>query len=178
MVGMDEDALIEKSKKGEEDAFSELVKLNQSKIFQMLLGMIKDEKVAQDLTQEAFISAFRHIDSFKKHSSFYTWVYRIAYNLALDFLRKKARLKEDEFKENFIQIAPASEETDFTAQLEDALKLLSDKQRVVFELYYLKKMAQKEIAVLLNIPEGTVRSRIYSGKKKLQKVAFFRNLLL
>lgn len=168
---MREHELIEKSKAGDEKAFSILMKENQSKIFKLINNLVHDESLAQDLVQESFLTAFQKLNTFQEKSSFSTWVYRIAYNRAINFLRKKKRIKEEEFQE---WISPIHEQSielhEIQNILQEAMQTLSKKHREVFEMYVFKRMRHKEIAAALNIPEGTVRSRLHYARLKLKKV--------
>jgi len=166
---MQEKELIEKCKKGDEEAFSTLMHLHEGKIFQVCLQIIKDEEIAQDLTQEAFVHAFQHLDSFKMHSTFYTWLYRIAKNLSLNLLRKK-HLQEQELKEELTSAPVPQEEEELSQRMQEALEQLPLKQRLVFELFDLQKVPQKEIAAQLNISPGTVRSRLFYARRKMRRL--------
>lgn len=164
---MQEDELIERSKQGDKEAFSDIVIKNQSKIFNLCLSMVKDEKAAEDLTQEVFLKAYEKLSTFQQKSQFSTWLYRIAYNHCLNFLKKKNRTKEEEFKETILINEPESE-FENGDQLQEAMNILSAKQRIIFDMYYIKKIPQKQIAVALNVPLGTVRSRLHYAKKKMK----------
>ncbi|MCH9704404.1 MAG: sigma-70 family RNA polymerase sigma factor, partial [Chlamydiae bacterium] len=142
---------IEKSLNGDEEAFAELVKLHQPKIFQQCLTVLHDHSLAEDVTQESFLRAFSHLKEFEQRSSFYTWLWRIAHNACVDALRKEKPHLE------------LHEEQQAVAQKEDVnelVDLLPPKQRRIFKLY-LEGMSQKEIAQRLNLPYGTVRSRLH-----------------
>ncbi|NGX54441.1 MAG: ECF RNA polymerase sigma factor SigW [Chlamydiae bacterium] len=169
---MGEKELIERSQKGDEEAFSELMGLYQPKIFQHCLGIVKDEEIAQDLTQETFLHAYQHLDTFHGRSRFYTWIYRIAHNLSLNFLKKTHRTQEFEFKEELLPAGLISEDQleneEFNQALQAALQTLPPKQRIVFEMYDLQHIPHKEIAVKLDISPGTVRSRLYYARRKLR----------
>ncbi len=167
---MQEEELIEKSKKGDGAAFSTLATQYREKIFQMILGIVKDQGAAEDLTQEAFLHAFQKLSSFQQKSKFYTWLYRIAHNLAVNFLRKTTHLKEEPFQEPIF----GTEETtidmhELEGNLEKAMAILSPNQKAVFDMFVLKKMSHKEIAAHLNIPTGTVRSRLHYARLKLRQ---------
>lgn len=169
---MDENEWIQRSQQGDEEAFTALVHCYQDKIYHQCLYLIKDEELAQDLTQETFLHAFQHLATFRKESSFYTWLYRIARNLCLNFLRKRKHL-EQELKEETIAAVEYQEEHPideaFQAALQEAIERLPPKQRVVFELFDLQKLPHKEIAAQLNVSTGTVRSRLYYARKKIRE---------
>lgn len=173
---MQEKELIIKARAGDEEAFASLVSLYRAKIFQHCLSIVKDEEIAQDLVQETLIHAFRHLDTFRMQSSFYTWLYRIAHNLSLNYLKKDKRAKERELKEEIFLTAAKEEveEDNFDTKLREILKDLPPKQRIVVEMYYLEHIPQKEIAARLNIPPGTVRSRLFNARKKISTSLLLR----
>ena len=166
---MDEEELLERSLKGEKEAMDALVKLHWDRVYHHCLRIIHDESLAEDLAQETFVRAFQHLDSFQRRARFATWVWRIAHNLSLNFLKKK-RLHEEPLKEELIS-APIDHppESAFMEQVEEALNTLDEKHRIVFELYDLKHIPQKEIAAQLNIPHGTVRSRLHYARQRVRK---------
>ena len=140
---------------------------------------------AADITQEAFVKAYRSLGSFRLEASFYTWLYRIAMNLAIDFTRKRRRLEKNGFDEGIAtrnddgSIAEAHVEDGPSRQLErkqlfgrimDAMAHLPEDQRQVILLRELEGLQYKEIAEVMGIPEGTVMSRLFYARKKLQKL--------
>ena len=169
---MQEKELVLKARAGDEEAFASLVSLYRAKIFQHCLGIVKDEELAEDLVQETFIHAFTHLDTFRMQSTFYTWVYRIAHNLSLNFLKKDKRGRERELKEEIFvtELKEEVEDDQFNEALQEALKTLPSKQRIVFEMFYLEHIPHKEIAARLDIPPGTVRSRLFNARKNLHKL--------
>lgn len=164
---MNEKEWIEKSLEGDESAFSRLFELYHEKIFHHCLGIVKDYDAAQDLTQETFLHAYQHLPHFRGASTFYTWIYRIAHNLSLNYLKKKGHYKEEEFKE---EIAPAPQEhlVNYQSDLKEALASLTEAHRIVYEMCDLEGRPQKEVALILHVPEGTVRSRLHYARKEIQ----------
>ncbi len=150
--------------------FDSLFSLYRERIYRHTFGIVKDEEAAQDLTQETFVQAYRHLNEFRGESQFYTWIYRISHNLALNYLKKKKRHKEEEFHEETYLTTPSNEAE--TKDLEEALKAvqhaLPKKQAQVYQLCEIEKRPQKEVAALLKIPEGTVRSRLHTARKKIR----------
>lgn len=172
---MQEKELLEKSKQGDVEAFTQLIAPYSTSIYHLCLKMVKDESSAEDLTQDALLKAYQHLQGFQGRAKFATWLYKIAYNLSLNYLKKKSRRHEEEFKELFFA-APLPEEAAEVAEwLKDALETLSPKLRIVFEMYEIEKMAQKEIAAKLAIAEGTVRSRLYYARRKIRNALDLKN---
>ncbi|MFN0065919.1 MAG: RNA polymerase sigma factor [Chlamydiales bacterium] len=163
---MDEEKLIRKSREGDEAAFGELVTSCREKIMRHCASIVHDEEAAQDLVQETFLRAYTHLNTFAARSSFYTWVWRIAHNLSLNYVKKNRN--EELFDENIGKSAQLS-----TEMYDEVLALLPPKQRVVFALYYIENLSQKEIGERLNIPYGTVRSRLHYAREKLASLRDF-----
>jgi RNA polymerase sigma-70 factor (ECF subfamily) len=163
----------------------ELFGRHHGEIYAYLIRMIRDPELAADLTQDAFVKAYRNLDSFRLESSFYTWLYRIAMNLAIDFVRKRRRRETGGFDEGIATrdddggIAEVHHEDGPSRQLErkqlfgkimDAMEQLPEDQRQVILLRELEGLQYKEIADVMGIPEGTVMSRLFYARKKLQKL--------
>jgi len=159
--------LIKKSKAGDEKAFEELMRRNQVPIYRHIYSMVKDEGIAEDLTQEAFIAAYQHLHEFQGRSRFSTWLWRIGHNKALSYLRKQKEPTPLPFKEECYQ-APSNEEEE--AIVEELLAHLSPKHAETYRLFVVEHLPQKEIAKRLGIPHGTVRSRIHYARSKLKNL--------
>ncbi|NGX62170.1 MAG: ECF RNA polymerase sigma factor SigW [Chlamydiae bacterium] len=163
---MDEKKIIERCLEGDEEAFSLLVQENRSGVVRHCLGIVKDEEIAEDLTQETFLHAFSHLTTFRQEAKFSTWLWRIAHNLSLNYLKKKKKgelpLIEEQIAERHKGCPPEL--------FEEIEHLLPEKHRLVFSLYYQEGLPQKEIAKLLGIPYGTVRSRLHYARNTLQSL--------
>lgn len=170
---------------GDGTAYRGLVERYQARVYAMVYGMVRNREDARDITQEAFVKAYRSLGSFRLEASFYTWLYRIAMNLAIDFTRKRRRLEKNGFDEGIAtrnddgSIAEAHVEDGPSRQLErkqlfgrimDAMAHLPEDQRQVILLRELEGLQYKEIAEVMGIPEGTVMSRLFYARKKLQKL--------
>jgi RNA polymerase sigma-70 factor (ECF subfamily) len=170
---------------GDGTAYRGLVEKYQTRVYGMVFGMLRNREDARDVTQEAFVKAYRSLDSFRLESSFYTWIYRIAMNLAIDFTRKRKRRETTSYDEAIGArgedgaIAEAHHEDGPARQLErkrlfskimDAMQELPEDQREVILLRELEGLQYKEIADVMGIPEGTVMSRLFYARKKLQKL--------
>lgn len=177
--------LLEAVLKGDGTAYRGLVEKYQNRVFGMVYGMLRNREDARDVTQEAFVKAYRSLDTFRLESSFYTWIYRIAMNLAIDHTRRRKRRETAGFDEGIAtrdgngEIAEAHHEDGPGRQLErkrlfakimDAMQELPEDQRQVILLRELEGLQYKEIADIMGIPEGTVMSRLFYARKKLQKL--------
>ena len=129
-------------------------------------GMVKSSIVAEDLTQESFLKAWKALPQFGFKSSLKTWVYTVALNTTRDWLRShKHSLEWSEAHET-----EAPEEKPETLAIRSALSLLNEDTRALLMLHYFEDLRLKEIAAILKIPEGTVKSRLFKAKKELQEL--------
>lgn len=161
MTDFSAEVWIEKSLQGDEEAFAHLVEYFRPRIFQACLAILKDANLAEDATQECFIRAYKHLNEFERRSSLYTWLYRIAHNVAIDLLKKER--PHGELQEEITGKETLQKET-----LQPFVAKLPRKQRCVVELYYFEGLSQKQIAAQLQLPYGTVRSRLYYARKRLK----------
>jgi RNA polymerase sigma-70 factor (ECF subfamily) len=164
--------LIHRCQGGDTEAFGQLVTKYRTKIFTMLCGMVRNENDAGDLAQEAFLNAWRSIYQFEGRSSFYTWLYRITINVTVDSLRKRSRRSEVELDDAIPSSLPSPRanyrRTEISEHINTALAQLSPEHRVVIVLKEIEDLQYQEIAEVLNVSVGTVMSRLFYGRKKLQ----------
>jgi RNA polymerase sigma-70 factor, ECF subfamily len=171
-------------KNGDQTAYKGLVEKYQNRVYAMVYGMVRNREDARDITQDAFVKAYNNLESFRLEASFYTWLYRIAMNLAIDFIRKRTRHGETAFEENVGtrdetgSIADVHhgdgpskllERKRLYSKIMDAVEELPPDQRQAILLRELEGLSYKEISEIMDIPEGTVMSRLFYARKKLQK---------
>ena len=174
-------ALVRRAKKGDYRAFDLLVLKYQSRIVSIAFKFVKEIQLAEDISQEAFIKAYRSIDSFREESAFYTWLYRITANTAKNYLISKGRRKESSISEmsiseneDFFELPTNdSPEQILMAQslkdtIYDALSGLPEDTRTALSLREFEGLNYEEIAEIMNCPVGTVRSRIFRGREALE----------
>jgi RNA polymerase sigma-70 factor (ECF subfamily) len=166
--------LIHRCRSGDTEAFGQLVTKYRTRIFTMLCGMVRNEADAWDLAQESFLKAWRSIHKFEGRSSFYTWLYSLSLNLAIDSLRRKGRCVEVELDNAIPSSLPSPRAnyrcTEIRQHINAALTQLSPEHRAVIILKEIENLQYQEIADLLNISIGTVMSRLFYGRKKLQSI--------
>jgi RNA polymerase sigma-70 factor, ECF subfamily len=183
-VAEDDIALVRRCQKGDALAFEQLVIKYRSKVFSMIYGMVQNEQDAWDLAQEGFIKAWRSIHRFKGQASFYTWLYRIVTNVAIDSLRRKSFKKTAEFDDEIAatQVEPGSktmpqpdpmphqglEREEIRHRIEHAINKLSPEHRAVIVMKEIEELQYNEIAEALGCSIGTVMSRLFYARKKLQ----------
>jgi len=179
----EEDALVQRAQKGDLAAYDELVRRYQERIYATLYHMTSNHEDANDLAQEAFIKAYTAIRSFKGGSSFYTWVYRIAVNKTINFLKQRKNrsamsLNDLDFnaEKDPDLVALISDKTprrdaalsELQKKLNEAMLKLSDQHRLVVTLHDVQGLAHEEIAEIMECNVGTVRSRLFYARQQLQ----------
>jgi RNA polymerase sigma-70 factor (ECF subfamily) len=164
--------LIRRSQSGDTEAYDQLVSKYRAKIFTLVRGMVRNEHDASDLVQEGWLKAWQSIHQFKGRSSFYTWLYRITMNVTIESLRRKRQREEIELIDAIASFLPSpranDRRTEIQEKVESALAKLSPEHRAVVVLKELEGLQYREIAEVLNIPVGTVMSRLFYAKKQLQ----------
>ncbi len=184
LQGSDDGALVNLAREGNRDAYRVLVERYQGRIFAIAYEIVKRKEDAEDVAQEAFVKAYLSLKGFKGESSFFTWIYRIAYNMALDFRRSALRKggAPVEFDEkNAVQVGeiPSASvvrgpfelvlDKEKVSMLRKALDEISDEHRAVVILREVEGMSYDEIAKVVGVSKGTVMSRLHYARKSLQK---------
>jgi len=177
-----ERALIERCRRQDVEAFGKLVDAYQSRVFGFVRRMIPNPDEAADITQEVFIKAFQSFGRFDGRASVRTWLFRIAHNLCIDRVRKVQRSPSevglvDPVEGEEIDVVDSRWEPERLALddelmdvVEEAIRTMSEKLRSVLLLHDKEDMAYEEIAELLNLPVGTVKSRLFLARNHLQNV--------
>lgn len=179
---IDEHALIERCKAGDVGAFDELVRLYEKRVFNCALRIAGNYHDASDISQEAFIRAFNSINTFRGDAKFATWIYRIVTNVYLDE-RKKSKAHRQTSLDDYIELdensvtrqiqddSPTPEEVVETEEraraLQRAISSLPDYQRIIVTLYHMQHRSYEEIAEVLQLPIGTVKSRLNRARLAL-----------
>ena len=180
---LQDDKLVERAIGGDESAYSELVEKYERALYFHVRKMIKDEEQVNDLVQEAFVKAFDNLNSYSTNYAFSTWLYRIATNHTIDYLRKK------KLKTLSIDEPVKTRDGDMQMQLEDesagtdrniirkqrqkivqnAIDELPEKYRKVIEMRHMEEKSYQEIADVLDLPLGTVKAHIFRAREMLYK---------
>ncbi|MHB1844842.1 MAG: sigma-70 family RNA polymerase sigma factor [Deltaproteobacteria bacterium] len=186
---MDDDSqLVRRAREGDKAAYRVLVERYQRRIHSFVLTILKDPDDADDVAQEAFLKAYRGLASFKGEAGFFTWLYRIANNLAIDLLRRRGHLIREELDDAIFdegaeaaaggilgtQLGQNPAETmlrgELAAKLEEALAQLPEKHRAILVLREVDGLSYEEISEALDIPKGTVMSRLFHARGKMQRI--------
>lgn len=162
--------IINSIAKGDEKALRELIMRMQARLYTYCFSLVGDEEDAEELTSEVFFQVWKSAKNFRGQSKASTWLFGIARNLCMNHLRKK-RIKFLEIKEWDAVYDPEEEELNYDPELlKKAMEKLSPLHREVLYLAYYEDMSYNEIAKLLDIPENTVKTRVFNAKKKLREL--------
>src|SRR5437762_4280457 len=180
----DDAALVERCRAGDVSAFEPLVEKYRQRVWRLAYNVLRDREEAWDVAQEAFIKAYQALPSFRGQSAFYTWLYRIVMNVAADRGRSRGaqgrafgteRVPEEDWERVLPDQNPGDESPDeAAARTEDrakimkALDTLSEDHRRIVMLSDLEGLSYREIAEVLNIPMGTVMSRLHNARRRLR----------
>ncbi len=174
----DEAELIERARKGDAEAFGVLVERYQRRVVGVALAVVHNQDDALELAQETFVRAFQNLPKFESRSSFSTWLYRIAANIAIDFRRREGRhpVLRGEDAETELGRLPSSQGDSFRAvarselsrRLQEALKELTPEHRAVILLREVEGLSYDEISEVLQCPRGTVMSRLHYARNRLR----------
>jgi len=177
-----EEDLVKRAKLGDTEAYSKLVTQYRGRIYGLLYNMTSHREDAEDLVQEVFLKGYQALPKFRGQSSFYTWIYRIAVNRAINFVRKRKRrqgLSLDDL-DSGIEKDPAVIELsndspdrklklkELQEKLNASLQTLSENHRLVVVLHDIQGVPHHEIAKIMGCSPGTVRSRLFYARQQLQ----------
>jgi RNA polymerase sigma-70 factor (ECF subfamily) len=183
---LEDDELIRQAQAGTREAFDQLVRRYDGAVLRLALHMLGNEQDAQDVHQEAFLKAYRHLSNFRFECSFYTWLYRIVTNLCLDALRRRKSRREDaatvtDASGDTIDLlsnvsddrAGANPELELrrktlNMRIQDALDLLTPRERMVFELKHYQGLKLRAIGEMLQTTEETAKNTLFRATRKLR----------
>jgi RNA polymerase sigma-70 factor, ECF subfamily len=180
----EDDALVERAKAGDNLAFQALFQKYNRRVYAVALGVVKSPEDAMDVVQDAFIKVHKHLGTFQGASSFYTWLYRIVMNLGIDHVRKKRKIVEwgDDVpiehaagdRTLLPKVANANPsqtvvKRELSQKISQALDTLPEYHRAVILLREVEGMSYEEIAEVLNVPKGTIMSRLFHARRKMQE---------
>ena len=165
-------AIIKKVLKGNCDAFGELVLKYQNRVLSLGYSFFKNKEDAQDFCQDVMLKAYQALPNFKKTSSFYTWLMRIAYNMAINSKNRKNQFSLSSEEEDFVSSILSPEENFIQRCLQTAIKKavdnLPENYKVCIELYFFYSLTYADIEEITGIPKGTIKSYIFRAKRILK----------
>ncbi|MCA9042436.1 MAG: sigma-70 family RNA polymerase sigma factor, partial [Planctomycetaceae bacterium] len=175
--GVNDARLVEEVRRGNADAYGELVERYQHRLLRVIHRFISDHELAQDLAQEAFIRAYEKLDQFDPSRRFGPWLFRIAVNLTMDYLRKvKRRGRWMLFSESPVEQTPdpetsdPREDHDLSQEVRTVLEAIPEKYRTVLVLRDLENFSTSEIAAILDRKEATIRWRLAEARNQFQVI--------
>ena len=176
----DEAELIERAKKGDTRAFGTLVERYQRRVIGVAMAVVHNQEDALELAQETFVRAFQSVGKFESRSSFSTWLYRIAANIAIDFRRRERRhpTMRGEEAENEILRLPSklgdsfkeAQRSEMSRRIRDALAELTQEHRAAILLRVVEGLSYDEISEVMQCPRGTVMSRLHYARNHLREI--------
>ncbi|HLL21244.1 MAG TPA: sigma-70 family RNA polymerase sigma factor [Kofleriaceae bacterium] len=181
---VDDHDLVFAARKGDRDAFKTLFERYHRRAYSLAFGVLRHPDDALDVVQDAFIKAHKYLDKFEGNSSFYTWLYRIVMNLAIDHLRKRRRVKPVELDEARLEEGADSAliprilgsnpsralmDKRIRARIDQALDELSENHRAVLVMRELEGLSYEEMAQTMGCSKGTIMSRLFHARKNMQK---------
>lgn len=181
---VDDRELVLGAQRGDRDAFKTLFERYHRRAYALAFGVVRHEDDAMDVVQDAFIKAHKYLDKFEGNSSFYTWLYRIVMNLAIDHLRKHRRAKPVELDETRIEsdgdesLLPrilggnpgrALLDKQIRGRIDQALDELSENHRTVLILRELEGLSYEDMAQAMSCSKGTIMSRLFHARRNMQK---------
>lgn len=186
-MATDDLTLVKRVRSGDQRAFKLLVERYQRKVYAVALGMLKDKEEAMDVSQEAFVKVYKYLDHFKGDSSFYTWLYRITANICIDHIRKRGGSEHVEFDESVATDVSEARigalgsrlgtnpqksalRRELAEKIQEALAQVPEKHRAILLLREIEGMSYEDLARTLDIPKGTVMSRLFHARTKVQKI--------
>lgn len=170
-----EQDILRRAQQGDSEAFRQLVEAYQTQVYRLALRMCGADG-ADDVTQDAFVAAWRTLPNFRSDCRFSTWLYRLTTNAAIDYLRREKRhraagdIAELELPDDAPTMQELSERAETQSRVRRALSRLSDEHRQVLLLRYMQELDYGEIAAALEVSEGTVKSRINRAKARLREL--------
>jgi RNA polymerase sigma-70 factor (ECF subfamily) len=183
-TAVDDHELVLAARKGDRDAFRTLFERYHRRAYALAFGVLRHQDDALDVVQDAFIKAHKYLDKFEGNSSFYTWLYRIVMNLAIDHLRKHRRVKPVELDEARMEdsadqgLLPrilggnpsrALQDKEIRARIDRALDELSENHRAVLVMRELEGLSYEEMAQAMDCSKGTIMSRLFHARRNMQK---------
>ena len=163
--------LIRRYLAGDVDAFETLMQAHENRVFSICLRMLRDRDGALDATQDVFLAVFRKVDRYKEQAAFSTWLYRVTVNTCYDHLRRAKRKRTEPMPEHFDPGDPSSSDALVAAELrpaiEEALQALPVEFRAAVILVDLEGMSLEGAAGTLEVPVGTIKSRVFRARRML-----------
>ncbi|HOZ47804.1 MAG TPA: RNA polymerase sigma factor [Candidatus Hydrogenedentes bacterium] len=163
--------LVRLAKKGRDDAFSELVRRHEHAVYNLAFRFMRDAVLAEDMAQEAFLKAFRLLHNFRGDCAFSTWMYRVTCSVCLTEINRRRRRGEVELQpQHAAKAAEDPDVSDMPELIRHCVTKLPDHYAAVITLYYLRQVSYEEIAEVMQIPMGTLKTWMHRARKRLREI--------
>lgn len=164
--------LVAQTRQGDVEAFSELVRRHQRVVYNLAYRFMRDGTSAEDMTQEAFLKAFRLLRGFRGDCEFSTWMYRVTCSVCLTELSRRKKRNEVELHLDAAtgSVEPESDSIDLPDIMRHCVGQLPDRYKRIITLYYLRELSYEEIAAKLDIPMGTLKTWMHRARKHLRGI--------
>ncbi len=164
--------LVKRSQRGDTEAFSELVRKYQTVVYNLAYRFMRDRNLAEDMAQEAFVKAYKHLSGFRGDCAFATWLYRVTCTVCITELNRRKKRSEVEFEPNIYETGYEEKHSDkeIAEKIRECVTHLPPKYATVITLYYLNGMSYEEIAEIMDIPVGTLKTWMFRARKQLKKI--------
>lgn len=176
-------ALIFQVKNGDQQAFAQLIRATEGLVIQILFKMVPDQEDRRDLAQDVYLKVYRNLPGFRQEAKFSTWVGQIAYNTAVNYLRKKKLVLSDpadreeegagaltQWTQDFPEIDLAIHRKELALTIREAMDRLSPLQRTLIALYHYQEQSYDDMALITGLPIGTLKSYLFRARKALKDI--------
>jgi RNA polymerase sigma-70 factor (ECF subfamily) len=176
-------ALIRRVKNGDQQAFAQLISATEGLVIQILFKMVPDQEDRRDLAQDVYLKVYRNLPGFRQEAKFSTWVGQIAYNTAVNYLRKKKLVLSDpaereeegagaltQWTQDFPEIDLAIHRKELAVTIREAMDRLSPLQRTLIALYHYQEQSYEDMALITGLPIGTIKSYLFRARKALKDI--------
>lgn len=178
MTKLTDDIYIEKTLKGDSNAFAFLIDKYKDMVFTLAIKMVKSREEAEEVSQDAFIKAYKNLVKFKGDSKFSTWLYKIAYNTSLDRIKKNTNLYNnvaiDEITVNYISsvetILDEIEREERVEVINNCLEELPEDEKAILLFFYFKELSLKEIMEVTSMSESNIKVKLHRARKRLLNI--------
>ena len=171
MTDLNDSVLVKRCLEGDGRAFEALLDRYQKTVFNVVYRMVKDVEEAQDITQASFVKVYENLRSFNPKYKFFSWIYKIAVNESLNYINQRKRVSElnEEIVSEENNPEGVLDNIEISEKIDECLMKLSPEYRIVIVLRHFQDLPYNEIGQILDIPEQTVKSRLFAARQALRK---------
>jgi RNA polymerase sigma-70 factor (ECF subfamily) len=160
--------LVMAAQDGDAEAMEKLVRRWQKKLWQYVFRLTSDDQVTWDITQQCWLAIIKGLKKLNDPASFKAWAYKIATNKSIDWLKNKGKSQRINLDLDLVEAYSCQEKDDL--RVKELVRRLKNDSRAILSLYYFEQLSISEIGAILNIPQGTVKSRLFKAREELKKL--------